>query len=303
MKKDVFLIVGIVVFVFFVYYIFGQMFNEDPLENIDNPEFVLNSLENSLLTSLSELSESVIYLSELKSLQNYLDGEGVIEDVYLDFLFLGEEQEEYHQIRYLDETGFERVRVDYDKNKFVEISGGDLQDKSSRYYFVETMQLDKGEVYVSQLDLNIEENVVENVGTMNNPKYIPMIRYATPVFDSAGERRGIVILNIHAVLFLDYVREIEGMDNVYLLNQDGFYLSHNEMSKEYGFMFENEITFFNDYSFSKDFFLSSLSLGVVEKNGLRFLFEVIRPDYLANEAYAGSQHFDRERYWVLVIVV
>lgn len=303
MKKNVFRIVGIIAFIFLIYYIAGQIPERKSVEKIDNPEFIVNSLENSINSFLGDLASDTIRLSEFDSLWNYLDEGGGIDDVYSDFLALGQESLEYFQIRYIDEEGFEKVRINYVEDEFIEIRGDLLEDKSSRYYFIETMKLNKGEVYVSQLDLNIEEGVLENMGTIENPEYIPVIRYATPVFESVGERRGVVILNVRANYFLNSVRKlIDEGDEIYLINQDGFYLVNADVSREYGFMFDNNVTFFDDF-FDESILLSGVREGFVEYGGRKFFLEIIRPDYLANEAYAGSQHFERDRYWILIFAV
>ena len=63
-----------------------------------------------------------------------------------------------------------------------------LQNKEGRYYFKDTIQPEKGEVFVSPFDLNIERGEIERL-------LKPMNRFGTPVFDITGRKRGIVLLN------------------------------------------------------------------------------------------------------------
>ncbi len=94
------------------------------------------------------------------------------------------------QLRYLDETGQERIRVDRAGMDAlpVRVEGDRLQDKSHRDYFLESSKNSAGQLYISRLDLNIEHGMIE-------VPYKPVLRFALPVFEK-GQRRGIVIVNI-----------------------------------------------------------------------------------------------------------
>ncbi len=94
----------------------------------------------------------------------------------------------YNQLRWIDETGMERVRVDTVHGKPVIVPEAELQNKGQRYFFTDTMELAPGEIFVSPLDLNIEHDKIEE-------PYKPMLRLATPVADRQGVKRGIVIIN------------------------------------------------------------------------------------------------------------
>ena len=49
-----------------------------------------------------------------------------------------------------------------------------LQNKKDRYYFQDTMTLEKGQIFISKLDLNMENGVLEQ-------PIKPMLRLGTPV--------------------------------------------------------------------------------------------------------------------------
>ena len=70
----------------------------------------------------------------------------------------------------------------------------ELQDKSERGYFGNTMRLEEGELFVSPMDLNVEHGAIEE-------PYTPVVRLATPIA-AGGQRRGIVVLNAHGRRFL-----------------------------------------------------------------------------------------------------
>ncbi|HWQ69413.1 MAG TPA: GAF domain-containing protein [Patescibacteria group bacterium] len=146
------------------------------------------------------------------------------------FLAFSTNRKVYNQIRYLDEEGNELVRVDSDGLKPPRIVlRGQLQNKRQRYYFPETMKLGPGEIFVSPLNLNREGDQIE-------VPYRPTICYATPLFDDAGHRRGIVIINVNAGTLLDMLHH-EGKAAgkiVYAVDQDGFYLLHPDPTKQWG---------------------------------------------------------------------
>ncbi|MBT6095759.1 MAG: hypothetical protein HOH04_12825 [Rhodospirillaceae bacterium] len=131
--------------------------------------------------------------------------------------------ERYAQIRYLDETGQERVRLDVIDGQSVMATPDQLQDKSARYYFTEAIKLPVGGVHVSRLDLNVE------FGRIVRP-FQPMLRYSSPVYVD-GEKRGAVVLNVLAENFIDRLA-----DDILLVDQDGFYLRHPNDAMEWGMM-------------------------------------------------------------------
>ncbi len=101
------------------------------------------------------------------------------------------------QLRYLDETGQEQIRVE--RRAFGEapllVGRTELQMKAHRDYFIDANGLDEGQLYVSKLDLNIEHGRIEM-------PYRPVLRFALPVF-SEGVRRGIIIVNVFMQRLLD----------------------------------------------------------------------------------------------------
>ena len=97
----------------------------------------------------------------------------------------------YDQIRFLDNTGKEVVRINYNDGNPAIVPQSQLQDKKDRYYFQEAIALAPEETYISPMDLNIEHGEIE-------VPLKPMIRFGTPVFNSNGHRQGIVLINYHA---------------------------------------------------------------------------------------------------------
>jgi len=68
----------------------------------------------------------------------------------------------YDQARIIDINGDEIVRVNLNESSSEIVASDELQDKADRFYFKEAITLNKGECYVSPLDLNIENGAIEH---------------------------------------------------------------------------------------------------------------------------------------------
>jgi len=135
-----------------------------------------------------------------------------------------------YKIRYIDNSGQEKVHTHYNGNQVEILKNDKLQQKSHRYYFQNAINLPQGKIYLSPFDLNMEYGEIEK-------PFKPVVRFATPVF--VGEKRaGIIILNVltNTALFLHKITEDESEKSYMLLDQEGFYLHHPDPSKEWGMM-------------------------------------------------------------------
>mgnify|MGYP003893461731 CR=1 FL=1 len=181
----------------------------------------------------------------------------------------------FSQLRYIDKNGFEKIRVDNKDGEYVVYNSNDLQDKSDRYYFIDAMKLGYDEVYITKMDLNIEYGEIENVGTKENPIYVPMIRFSAPVFNKNLEKEGVIVLNVYADNLMTEIDNAAPKDNIFLVNNEGYYLYNTNSTKEFGFMFLNNETFFNDYGLKKDFFSQNIKNHIVKINETTFLVDFI----------------------------
>lgn len=140
----------------------------------------------------------------------------------------------YDQIRWMDHTGQEKARVNYNKDKPVIIPKQELQDKSKRYYFADALKLNEGEFFISPLDLNIEKGKIEQ-------PIKPMIRIGTPVFDESEQKQGVLLLNYRGERILTVYKESMGDSGsrAWMLNRDGYWLKGTNPEMEWGFMYKN----------------------------------------------------------------
>jgi len=193
------------------------------------------SMENSLDTVTADL----LFLAENSHNLGLFDSSlpGLQQQLKLLFITLIGQHSEYDQIRYLDASGREIVRVNYNDGHPFAVPKSLLQNKRTRYYFSKTWALDSSEVYISPMDLNIERGEIES------PRK-PVMRFGTPVVDSRGDKIGIVLINYLGQTLLDNFHRAttQVADHVELVNQQGYWLSHPDPDREWGFMYGRDDT-------------------------------------------------------------
>lgn len=141
----------------------------------------------------------------------------------------------YTQLRFINQKGDEVVRVNQTKNGIIIVPENSLQNKFDRYYFADTMKLEKGEYYISPLDLNIE-------GSKVVVPYEPTLRLSTPVFNAENKKIGIVIINFDARQVLSELEKKDDDDpryRIYFANSDGDWFRGPSTEDDWAFMFPN----------------------------------------------------------------
>jgi len=166
-----------------------------------------------------ELAESDLEYKTLQGVQLALEQKR--RDLEKEFLAFSRNRRIYYQIRYLNETGQEIVRVDSSGLQSWIVEREKLQDKSDRYYFKETMRLSGKRLFISPLDLNRERGKIE-------VPHKPVIRYAVNLYDAHAHKAGIVIMNIDANQFL------KALGDVRLVTQEGYFAHHPDAQKRWG---------------------------------------------------------------------
>lgn len=207
--------------------------------------YEINLVNDKRLTLINEEHIAVDTLSQVigKDLKN------VVTDLeFMKYELLGHDHKEdlkslwenfivskkfYDQIRFIDSEGQEVIRVNYNKGNVDFVDKDMLQNKADRYYFEESILLEDGEIYVSKLDLNIENSMVEI------PEK-PMIRIALRV--KTEDVDGILLVNFLAQNMLNDIAlfSLNSQGNYYLINERGDFLYHHLPSKTFRFMYETE---------------------------------------------------------------
>ena len=140
----------------------------------------------------------------------------------------------YDQLRFIDPRGNERVRVNWNPEEGVWVTPqNSLQNKANRYYFIKGMVQPKGGVYLSALDLNVEQGKVEH-------PYKPMVRMVYPVEPENRPMAGVMVMNLLGQSLIDTLMEAgqntAGM--VLLVNDKGQWIKGPSPELEWQFMFQ-----------------------------------------------------------------
>lgn len=212
---------------------------------IDNNESNLIDIEKTLISGKVErLVSDALYIADSLHINETFHHDDYSEIVQ-QWISFSNGKGVYDQIRYLDLDGNEIIRVNYDETCAIAVASTDLQNKKDRYYFTSTISLAQNEVYISAVDLNIENGVLEE-------PIKPMLRIGTPYFTEDGVLTGVVILNYYVD---EVLRQIQGIASashgeIWILNADGYWIFNAaDTDKAWGFMYEDRLddTFINSY--------------------------------------------------------
>jgi two-component system, sensor histidine kinase and response regulator len=157
--------------------------------------------------------------------------EGSLQSIQEYFFSLATHRRSYDQVRVLDSKGMETVRVNWKDGQASRVPPDQLQNKFSRYYFIDTYKLDGSDVFVSPFDLNVERGEVEK-------PLKPMLRLGRPVIDPSGQKRGIVLINYLGGHMLEKLASFSESEGFYplLINEEGYFLKGLTREDEWGFM-------------------------------------------------------------------
>jgi PAS domain S-box-containing protein len=104
----------------------------------------------------------------------------------------------------------------------------ELQRKGDRAYFKDIVSLQANEIYVSALNLNVENGVIET-------PHVPTLRIGTRLLAPDGKPFGIVVINVDMRPAFDRVRSsVRAGGQIYVVNKRGDYLVHPDPVREFG---------------------------------------------------------------------
>ncbi|MCT4595909.1 MAG: sensor domain-containing diguanylate cyclase [Anaeromicrobium sp.] len=290
-------------------YLIGFKYTKDLI--IHNQKIHCEIVKNTINNEFENIIGDLKYLYANKQLQNYMNYGNESElDSFINQLYtFSNSKKIYNQIRILDVDGNEVVKVVYEDSLPQVIPKEDLQNKKDRYYFKETMKLEKGELYISQLDLNREN------GKLELP-YKPTIRFSTPLYDHMGNKRGTLIINYFGKYLIDKIH-VRYNRNIYkfltpelmLLNNDGYWLMGNNTSNNWTFLVKGKehISFKSTYPHPWNAIIQNKSGVYKDKNGI-FTFDTVSPTYgyykLNNRCNFSNEYnpivYNSNYSWILV---
>ncbi len=215
-----------------IYFIIAMTLNyqtrQETIDIVSHQEnLILDGVRERITDHLTFITSDLLYVkSEFKSTYTDTNDYDKIAD---DWLIYSSERKLYRQIRFIDSSGMEKIRINKNDDTFYKVDVSELQDKSDRYYFLESINLPNHTIYYSKIDLNIENGVYTEPYTLE-------FRLATPVYDN-GVSIGIIILNFDIDYTLDKMSYYNETSNgeFYISNSDGHFIYHPNHDYEWGF--------------------------------------------------------------------
>jgi GGDEF domain-containing protein len=210
-----------------------------------NEKAVISFQTDIINETISNISGDLLFISNNQSLIKYLEtgNRSDAEHFTTDLVALSKIRANYDQLRYIDEQGRERIRVNYQFGEPYVVTENNLQFKGDRYYFKNTMAKTGNTIYISPLDLNIEKGIIEL-------PFKPMIRFSVKLY-SNGRERGIFIINYSAKEMLNRLKSTAttALGDINMVNGSGFWLASAKEGDEWGFMLDER----SSRTFKRDF--------------------------------------------------
>ncbi len=165
-----------------------EQFRSEVYLEADTKERFLKLYIKDLTKSLQAIAYNPYFLS-------YIDNKAYIDSAKFLFLTIMLEHNDYMQLRFIDKNGMERIRYERDRAGDKPVESKYLQNKSHRYYFIESTKQKEGTVYTSNIDFNMEN------GKVVYP-VVPVFRVSMPIY-SHGKLKGILAINTFAKEIID----------------------------------------------------------------------------------------------------
>lgn len=251
----------------------------------------LELISNTASFHINEFISDVRVLAKSESLNRFINSRKPHLDwVYVakEFVTMSQEKGNYDQIRYLNLSGMEVVRVNYNGGNPTIVPPIELQDKSNRYYFKDSLKQNPEHVYISPLDLNKEHGIIEL-------PYKPVIRIGTTVFNGS-KKTGVLLLNYYGDKILSHINMLlsESDSETMMVNKNGYWLISKDKNNLWGFMHKNNK---NLVTTQPDIWnkINSQEKGEIRKEGYTYLFNTI---FIAS---SNDKISTDDNYWKIII--
>jgi len=311
--KFFFLFLFFGIFIVFSVYIINSSVLKNTVNSIKSnfTDSYFNVQTYNLRNSLDEAKSNLLTIINEQEFQRYInnnnnnnnnnnkDDEYKLNHIFYDY---ASSKNEILQLRYIDINGNEKIRIQkYDSKKNAEIISKDrLQNKKNRTYFKETINLEKGDFFVSNFNLNKE------FGKVQNPIQ-PTLRISTCIYDKNNTKKGILILNINMNNFVNIFKKFENF-NSYLIDKNGNFILHPDSNKQFTNDFKTNFNIKNEFdeiiavkiltqnSYKSDFIFSYSLENIIEnKQGLKII-------YISHDPYIKNI-FKESNYKLLQIII
>lgn len=246
-----------------------------------------SEIKTRMIKELEPASDDIMFLTNSYSLQRYHIWKNMHErkkekkykqifsGSLLDFL---KTQKKYFKFSVIDLDGQEVISAKYDNgnNRSFMLPEHLLQNKNSRPYFNAAKKLKKGDFYISDIDLNVENGEVQ-------APYVPVLRYATPIVDANNKIQAIFVASLYVESIFNIFknmlqRDKENKTLYYLIDSQGNYIFSQNSSLMWNKQLKNGHNFFQE-RFNIEKYLLSKNSVVFQKGNKIYSIEKVYPSF------------------------
>ncbi len=212
-------------------------------KNIDQRSlFVSNNIETHIKDYIGKVENSIDAVNENQLFIDFIldpskNSKKIAEQLFVNSM---NNNQNFFQFRFIDTNGKEIIRVDRNKDTdavFI-VKQENLQNKSGRYYFKETINMKNDQYWYSKLDLNIENKEIEK-------PIRPAFRVSTNVYYK-GKHYGILIVNVEMEKLISYIGEFDQFDT-FLVDDSGYFLLHPDTKKNWSRYLKTNHNIFKEF--------------------------------------------------------
>ena len=179
---------------------------------------------------LHVVRSDALSLAEQQILHTFLTTGDNHDELLQEYLHFARVNTQYCQIRLLDPSGNEVIRINTTPDSSETVALSELQAKGDRDYFRSAWAANRGAVMFSSFDLNEEHGEVEI-------PWRPVVRASTPVFDANDKRVAVLVFNFLGQPLFDQLQAVlePGMPGEsWLVDGKGYYLKGPAPERSWG---------------------------------------------------------------------
>lgn len=234
-----------------LFLIFSSTTNLLESKIIEEHHFQIIEKEFEIKTAIDGFTSIVLTLRDLPPIQGILrsqetgidplDGSSIEEwRQRLETIFsrIIEVNPQVDNVRYIGKDGGELVRVNSDQGNPLVVSLSNLQNKGHRTYFQEGIRIRNDEIYISDIELNVEHGVIET-------PHKPVLRIATPVFTDGGVQ-GIIVINVRLNNIFEFV-SLTPIGQIIMIDEDGDFVIHPDEEKRFSSQLRTDFNYFTEH--------------------------------------------------------
>ena len=197
----------------------------------------------SELPPIQGLIRSQITGRDTKNGSSYRQWTNRLESIFSSLMI---SDEKIQRIHFISAKGTDKVVSLRTGNQVSKVSGKHLVYRGDEEYFIGGKDLDKGDIYLSNIRLNRVQ------GQLVVP-YEPLLSFSTPVFnEQTGRFSGMIVVDLNINHLSGIVRKNLSMGEIFLSDHKGNYIIHPDSEKQFSSDLKTGHTFQSDYSLGSE---------------------------------------------------